>query len=229
MQSFGPKVTLERFRQDALHREAMCTAIASEESNPDAPKFAAIATMAQKNLTSIDARMADVRRANDLVTRARALERVRKLYARKAYEQVRLDLAAKAATLYRVLLPVAPSSVGKANIKDAATIIEQAIANLRGDDTPESIRAEHVPVLERELQRLREADLAEDTITANFAAVRAAIVLFKANLERQRQSQYGQIVDLVGKPAAEEFFLPAYTRTRNDDTDEGDEGADEVG
>src|SRR5690606_30834109 len=117
---------------------------------------------AEANLAAIDARQQALVKAEDLLTEHRALEEVSKLRTKKAYEQARRDLAARAQELVPILLPVPPSTVGKAGVKRSITLVEEGLARLRSDDTPESIRTEHVPIIERQLARSREADLLED-------------------------------------------------------------------
>ncbi len=232
MQIYGPKAGLERFRREAVHCQAMCEAIAAEPDEPKAAEFAALATHAQGRIDTIDARMGDLRRAGDILTRAAALERVRKIRTKEAYEQLRRDLAAEAAATFRTLLPTAPNTIGKAGIKRALGLVEGAVANLRGPDFPESVRTEHLPILERQFQRMREADLAEDQSAASLSALRAGIILFKANQQRERESAYGRLVELVGKVGAEEFFLPLYTRKKGSagsEDVEDDEDLDDVG
>jgi len=235
MQKYGPKVGLEQFAADAYHRQTMCTAMAADPATPeeveDAPKYLEIATHARGQRALILARTAQIGEADDLLTAAKALERVRKLRTKGAYEQARLDLGAKAAKIFRVILPEAPSELEKLGIKRMITVVEARVANLRGPDTPESVRTDHVPVIERHLAKMREADLVEDEASASLSALRASIVLFKAAQQRERENAYGMLVALVGKVDADEYFLDRSRRktVEDDDDDEGGGGGPAAG
>lgn len=186
----------------------MCGALGDDE-----PKYQAVAEAAEKMLTDIDAKTHEVRQAEDVLTRARAVERARRMRAAESYDQLRRDLAAEARLLVPALLRVAPSSLRRAGITRAAALVAQAAENLRHAETPEAIRTEHLPILEQELTRLKDADRAEDQVRASFSALRAAVLLFKARLETDRSAQYADLVKIAGSRAlADEFFLSAYTR-----------------
>ena len=233
MHKFGPKVGLEQFSADAYHRQTMCTAMAADPATPeeveDAPKYLEIAAHAREQKALILARTAQIGEADDLLTAAKALERVRKLRTKGAYEQARLDLGAKAAKIFRVILPEAPSELEKLGIKRMITVVEARVANLRGPDTPESVRTDHVPVIERHLAKMREADLVEDEASASLSALRASIVLFKAAQQRERENAYGMLVALVGKSDADAYFLDVRRRKVEDDDDEGGGGGPAAG
>lgn len=227
MQKYGPQTSLAKHRREAVHREAMCSAIADEPDEPKAAEYAEVAAHAQRTIDAIDARAAELQRTNDVLTRGRALEKTRKLRTKKQYARARHDLAAEAEPIYRILLPHPPSALEKAGTKRAIAMVETAIGNLGGPDTPESVRAEHVPALENQLTRMREADLVEDEASVALSALRAGVIVFKAGLQRERESAYGMLVRLVGKAEASEFFLPPYTRRGDDIEDEGEEGGGE--
>ena len=227
MQKYGPRVALEQFAADAYHRQTMCAAMAADPESPEevaaAPKYLEIANHAREQRALILARMAQIVEADDLLTAAKALEKVRKLRTKRAYEQARLDLGAKAAKIFRVILPEAPSELGELGIKRMIGVVEARLANLRGPDTPESVRTEHLPVIERHLVKMREADLVEDDASASLSALRASIVLFKAAQQREREIAYGMLVALVGKVDADAYFLEIRRRKVEDD-DEGGGG-----
>jgi hypothetical protein len=219
MQIYTSKVSLQRFRADALHREAMCRAL--EE---DSPGFHNVAETASLSLQRIDARTLEVRQASDTLVRYRAIERASKLRAAVAYAKTRRDLAAEAARLAEVLLPTPPSVLKKVGIGRVAEIVTLAAKNLERPECPSEVREEHLPLIKAELEKLRAADRAEDDVRASFAALRAAVVLFKAELEIARVKEFAALVQLVGSRAdADEFFLPARARSGSDDAEDEDE------
>lgn len=234
MQKYGSRVALERFREDAHHRKSMCAAMAANPETPQeveqAPKFAAIATRAEGNKAVITQRMQALLEAEDLLIEHRALEQVSKFRAKKVYEQARRELALRAEALVPILLPIAPSIVGHSGVKRAIALIEGGLANLAGPDTPESIRTEHVPVVERHLTKMREADLVEDNARTALRALRASIVIFKASQERERELDLADLIALVGRADANAYFLPARRAKsesiEDDDTENDDAGID---
>lgn len=219
MESFGTDDSLDLFRRDARHRRAMCLALGEDDD-----AFDPIAAAAERSLAAIDAKKGEVQRAEDLLIDARAVERVMRLRAAKVYADIRRRLAVEATDIYRTILPVPPSSIGKAGIKRAVTIVERSMTMLRREETPEIVRVTHVPLLERELGRLRTADTAEDEVAMGFAALRVAVSLFKVERERERQVQYADVVKIVGKADAEQFFLSG----RRSAGGGGDDGEDPV-
>jgi hypothetical protein len=233
MQKYGPRVGLEQFSADAYHRQTMCAAMAADPETPEeieaAPKYLEIANHAQEQRALILARTAQIGEADDLLTAAKALERVRKLRTKRAYEQARRDLGARAAKIFRLILPESPSDLGELGIKRMISVVEARLASLRGPDTPESVRTDHAPVIERHLAKMREADLVEDDASASLSALRASIVLFKAAQQREREIAYGMLVALVGKTDADEYFLDVRRRKVEDDDDEGGGGGPAAG
>jgi prolyl oligopeptidase PreP (S9A serine peptidase family) len=216
MQKFGPKTPLQRFRRDALHRSSMCGALADDDADYLAVALAAAATVA-----TVDGKTNEVQHADDLLVRARAVERARKIKAVTLYDQARRDLAAEAVRLVMVLLPTPPSALKKVGITRARAIIQQAVENLRLPDSPAEVREEHLPILEAHLASMAEADLAEDSVAMAFISLRAALVLFKSTLERERVGQYADLLKIVGERAlAEEFFLTARTSSSVEDDEE---------
>lgn len=226
MQKYTAKTTLAKYRKELVHREAMCSAIASMPDEPKAAEFGEIATRSRAAIDAIDARTLDLRRSGDLLTQGRALERTSKLYGKKGYAQLRLDFMARAEDLFRSFLPLPPSALDKMGAKRAVAMVEASIASISSPDTPESIRTEHVPAMEAHLTRMREADLTEDDAQLALSTLRAGIIRFKAELQRDRETVYGLLVTLVGKVDAEEFFLKRYSRSR--DADELEEEEDEL-
>jgi hypothetical protein len=235
MQQFTSKTPLARYRKDARHRGSMCRAMATlpedepvtDEARERAGKFAAVAESSQRSVDTITARAADVQRADDILTDAKALESVTRFRTKEAYEQARLDLTAAASDIVRTILPIAPSLIAKGGIKRVIGLIEDGVAKLSTPDAPESVRTEHAPVIERHLARMREADLAEDRAGAALSALRASIVLFKAAQQREREIAYGRLIELVGRADAEAYFLAARTRSSSVEDDAEDEGEDE--
>ncbi len=227
MQTYTAKTPLTKYRKDAVHRKTMCTAIASMPGEPKAAEHTQLATLAQGSIDAIDARMLDFTRASDLVTEGRALEDVSKLYGKKAYEQLRLDFMAEAQAIFRTFLPLPPSAFDKVGAKRAIAMVEAALGKIKLPDIPESIRTEHVPAVEVQLTRMREADITEDEAQVALAALRAAIVLFKANQQAEREKAYGLLVGLVGKADADAFFLATYSRPGKKAEDELEEDAGE--
>lgn len=214
MESFGPNTSLDLFRRDARHRRAMCLPLGEDDD-----RFDPIAEAAGSSLALIDAKRAELERAEDLLLEARAVEKAMRLRSALTYGDIRRRLAVEAADAYRTILPVAPSSVGSAGIKRAISILERSVTGLSREETPEVIRTEHLPKLQRELERLRTADRAEDEVAASLAALRAAVALFKIEREKERQHQYADLVKIVGKGGADDFFL---RRNRNRDDEDDD-------
>ncbi len=212
MESFGPDDSLDLFRRDARHRRGMCIPLGEDDD-----RFDPIAEAAGQSLTLIDAKRVEVQQAEDLLLDARAAEQAMRVRTTQAYADIRRRLAVEAAATYATILPVPPSAIGKAGIKRCASITERALTVLRRDEVPEVIRTTHVPALERELARLRTADSAEDDTATNLAAVRVAVALFKTERERERQSQYADLVKIVGKADADRFFLRSHGRAAADD------------
>jgi hypothetical protein len=210
MESYDADDSLETYRRDTIHREGMCAPLGEHDD-----RFDPITEATGQMLVRIDAKRDEVQHAEDLLIRASAAEKAMRIRTSAAYKDVRLRLAADAADRYRTILPITPSAVGSAGIKRCVTIVERSIVTLRDPSIPELIRTVHVPVLEAELGRLRTADLAEDEVAANMAALRIAVALFKTGLEKDRQAQYGELVKIVGKQDADEFFLST-RRTRTE-------------
>jgi hypothetical protein len=236
MQKFTTSTSLAQYRKDARHRGAMCRAMATlpdDEPVTDADRaraasFAVVAERCQRNVDAITARAADVQRADDVLTDAKALETVTKLRTNEAYEQARLDLAAAAADIVRTILPTAPSVLTRSGIKRVIGLIEEGVANLSQPDAPESVRTEHVPVIERHLARMRQADLVEDRASTALSALKASVALFKAGQQREREIDYGKLVELVGKVDADAYFLPA-RRDRGSSVEDDDDDVVEPG
>ena len=219
MQKYGPKTSLQRYRRDALHRSAMCAALADDE-----PAYLTVSQASAATIAVIDSEATEVRQADDLLVRARAVERARKLKAVLLYDQARRDLAAEAVRLVQVLLPLPPSALKKVGLPRARVMVQQAVENLRRPETPAEVREEHLPILEAHLARMEEADQTEDSVEISLVSLRAALALFKADRERERVEQFADLLKITGERAvAEEFFLSL--RTSSNDTDDDEEEA----
>lgn len=214
MQSYGATQSLDTFRRDMRNRRGMCLALGEDDD-----RFDPIAEAAGRQLILIDGKRTELQRAEDILSDSRALEKARRLMAKRVYDDIRRRLSVEASDTYRLVLPVAPSRVGSAGIKRGITIIDRGVVALKLETTPEIIRTAHVPRLEQELARLRAADVAEDEVSASLSALRLAVALFKAELEKERQLQWAELVKIVGKRDADAFFLS----TSSDDDDEEQE------
>ena len=219
MQTYTSRVSLERYRADALHREAMCRALAADD-----PRYMTVAESAAASVHQIDARAMELRQASDELVRHRAVERASKLRAITEYAKARRALAVDAERLTEVLLPTPPAALKKVGISRAIEIVAQAAANLHRPECPASVREGHLPVVNAHIEKMRVADREEDEVRTGYYALRAALALFKAELETARVKDYATLVGLVqSRPDAEEFFLPAYQRGGADGTEDDDE------
>lgn len=217
MQTFTPHTPLSRYRNDAFDREAMCEALKEDD-----PRFSPVFDLVRASRELIDGRLTALAAGEDVLRRARALERARKIRTVAAYDVVRKQLDIAAADVVRVLMPSAPNVLSKAGVKTARRLIEQAVARLSEPAAPESIRTAHLPALTAELEKLVRADEQEDQHAHALVALRAALTLFKAERQVDRVNQYAEILKLVGPALADEFFLPARTESGGDD-DDGDD------
>lgn len=214
MQTFTSKTPLDRFRNDAFHREAMCEALKDDDA-----RYAPIFDAARASRAAIDAKLADLLRGQDVLRRGRALERARKLRAVAAYDVVRKQLDIAAADVVRVLMPSAPNVIHKSGVKTARAELERAVARLSDASSPESVRTDHLPALQAQVRLLVAADEAEDVSARALAALRAAIILFKADRQSDRVAQLGMLLPVAGKSESDEFFLVARAETGDDEED----------
>ncbi len=220
-QTYGTDASITDYRNDTIHRSAMCEALASKH-----PALAAVATEANTILAQIDARVTVLQQAEDAQVRARAVEEAEKFDVAESYTELRRTMAAKSYDIH-TLLPDAPSVFGKLGIKTLGGRADQAVANLKELPEGDPVKAAFLPKLEKDLADFRKADLAEDLTRTTMEGVRVALILYKSELSQTREAQLGAIQNVFGdREKAARFTLPwRKPSKRKGESDDG--GADD--
>lgn len=220
-QTFTAEVPIGTFRDDFIHRSAMCAAIAKRY-----PDLQTIATEAEAITVQIDSKMANLQKAEDDQLRARAIEIVEKLDVVELYTELRRTMFAKNYDIETVL-PDAPSALRRLGITSAAERITVAISNLSALPAGDPIKDAFLTKLQTEHAELDAADKAEDKTRLGVHSGRIALTLYKSELSQVREGQMGKIQTVlkdrekssmfalpwrkVGKPADEPATVPNTT------------------
>jgi hypothetical protein len=202
-QSYTSEVPIATFRDDFIHRGAMCAAIAKRY-----PALQDIATEAEAIIVQIDSKMANLQKAEDDQIRARAIEIVEKLDVVEIYAELRRTMFAKNYDIETVL-PDAPSALRRLGITSTAERIAVAISNLAALPAGDPIKDAFLTKLKTEYAELDAADKAEDKTRLGLHSGRVALTLYKSELSQTREAQMGKIQTvLMDREKSSIFALP---------------------
>jgi hypothetical protein len=202
-QSYTPDVPIAAFREDFLHRSAMCGALAKRH-----PSLQDIAKEADAIVVQLDSKIAGLQKAEDDQTRARAIEIAEKLDVVELYTELRRTMFAKNDDI-ATLLPDTPSAVRRLGITSTAERIEVAISNLSALPAGDPIKEAFLTKLQQEHAELDLADKAEDKTRLALQSGRVALTLYKSELSQAREAQMGKIQSvLMDREKTAMFALP---------------------
>jgi hypothetical protein len=200
-QTYTTETSIDAYRDDFLHREAVCRAAGTKR-----PPLIPIADGAKDVLAGIDAKQLEIRRVQDDLVRAAALEAAEKLDVIEAYEKARKQLAVTDQRRLFDFLPDAPSSMARYGVEKLTWYVGQAIKNLHTLPEDHQVRREFLPRLEQEFTEFKGVDVAEDEVRTNLAAMRLGMNAYKAELARIREEQLGSIQTVFGDRSKVELF-----------------------
>lgn len=194
---------MSAYRDDCIHRGAMCAAAAKRY-----PALQAVAAEADAILIQIDAKLADLQKAEDDQIRARAIEIAEKLDVVELYTELRRTMFAKNYDL-ATLLPDAPSALGRLGITSTSERVQVAISNLSALPDGDPIKVAFLSQLQAEHAGLAAADKAEDKTRLALQSGRVALTLYKSELSQTREAHMGKIqAVLMDREKTAMFALP---------------------
>lgn len=222
-QTFTEDTPIDIYREDFLRRSALCAALSKRY-----PALAPIGLEAKAKVAEIDTKTGLLRRLQDDLICAKALEDAEKLDVVEAYAEMRKTMSAKKYD-YMTLAPDAPSSLSP---RGPATFIERvnlAMANIHALPDGDGIKTAFMPVLEGEYAEFQTADKAEDQARIALSTAKMALTLFKMELAEAREAQLGAIQAVVKDRAMVPMFTipwrkPAKKKT-GDEEDAGEAGS----
>lgn len=202
-QGYTPDVPMSAYRDDCIHRSAMCAAAAKRY-----PALQALADEADAIVIQIDAKLAELQKAEDDQIRARAIEIAEKLDVVELYTELRRTMFAKNYDL-ATLLPDAPSALGRLGITSTSERVEVAISNLSALPAGDPIKQAFLGQLQAEHADQAAADKAEDKTRLALQSGRVALTLYKSELSQTREAQMGKIqAVLMDREKTAMFALP---------------------
>ena len=215
-QTYTEETPIHFYRADFVHRGALCNALSRRY-----PDLAEVATAANAIVVQIDARLADLRHAEDDQIRARALENAEKIDAVDVYTEMRRTMFAQNYDVMTIL-PDPPSDLRRLSAERFADRAAAAITNMKALPEDDPIRVAFLPRLERELAEFDSADRTEDAKRAGIQSLELALTLYKSELAQAREVQLGTtLVVLKEREKVAMCTLPWRKTSRSSQNDEG--------
>jgi hypothetical protein len=201
VQTYTTDATIDDFRDDFRHRAGVCRAAGAKhgELRPVADECLTV-------VTGIDAKQAELRRAQDLLIDAGAEEAAQKLDVLEVYAKTRKQFVVDDEDKLFDFLPDAPSSVSRYGLEKLTWYMGQVIKNLQNLAPDHPVRVVYLPRLETEFGELKTADVAEDEVRSSLMAIRAGLNAYKADLARIRDGQLGKILAIYSDRTMLELF-----------------------
>jgi hypothetical protein len=221
-QTFTPETPLPIFREDFLRRQSMCAALGAKF-----PGLEAVGSECTEIIAAMDARKVELQRAEDALVRARALEDAEKIDVIDSYSRLRTILLLDEKETARVLLPDAPSSLGRAGLSSFKERIAASINNLRSLPEDHPVRVEHLPLLEAEHTEFLAADQREDQVKAELSRIKLSLTLYRAELAQLRDGQLGSVQSELEDRARTALFTIPWRKSSRSSSGEGDVDLDE--
>lgn len=206
-QTYTQRTPIDSFRDDLIHREAICRALAGRY-----PDLIEVAEEAAELVTDIDGRRGDLQRVEDDLIRARAVQSAERVDVVDVYKTLRSIMGIHAEDTVFAFLPDAPSRLGKLGAKKFVDRVAAAIENLGRLAEDDPLRVEYRPSLERELAEYQAADKAEDQTKARLRSVRLGLLVYKSELASTRDAQLGVVQTTLGDRAKTTLFTLPWRR-----------------